>query len=120
MSLADRGNWVHPPQLHPGVPGQRSAEGEGEWLERQHQTVLAEGPLWRWATGLASLNELCEETADVCPILVFQSCSAARVCRHSPLVCQALSMGSLGLESSWCGNIPHHFREEVSLETLGF
>lgn len=59
--------------------------------------------------GLASLNELCEEIADVCPIFVFQSCSTARVCRHSPLVvCQALSVVSLGLDSSWCGNIPHH------------
>lgn len=38
---AHRGNWVHPPQLHPGVPGQRSAEGEGECLERWPQTALA-------------------------------------------------------------------------------
>lgn len=45
---AHRGNWVHTPQLHPGVPGQRGAEGEGEWLGRWQQA----GAFWGWDGGV--------------------------------------------------------------------
>lgn len=48
VPAAHRGNRVHPPQLHPRVPGQRGAEGEGEWARgaprgRAGGTALLEG-----------------------------------------------------------------------------
>lgn len=49
VPTAHRGNRVHPPQLHPRVPGQRGAEGEGEWARGAPRgqaggTALLEGP----------------------------------------------------------------------------
>lgn len=116
MLPADGGNWVHPPQLHPGVPGQRSAEGEGEWPEWQPGTELA-GRFVEVAGGVWPIVRGDHQ------IVVFQKSSAAMVaCANLWLrvrCCPTRSLGFENCQASRSGSIPHNFRKEVSLGILG-